>query len=323
MEGEEQEEEERRRMRVERALAEEEEMERRRVRAVRLLGTSPSSGLAAGYLAWVASGYSREFLCHALGDGVSASQWTVAAMDLATPGAWTQPEVFQGVDHLGDIVAAQLGQVSEDVEDAFAVAHGFMGRASDLPQGIMAFIRRSDAAVPAGRAAVRLCVRRAVFCLINQPCPTPLAASSSQQQPAATVSSSSQQQQRTPPPKPPQTGNASTSTLLRQGGMSAVSGAEFHQTARFLSPKLDPTFSAKETKMYYKRKRLPLVQNELATDEIVRPICPSANTCKSVCKSSRLHTWSHPRSRTACTHGHRACRRATHGDQRGAHGQSI
>ena len=161
MEGEE-EEMARRRVMVERALAEDEEMERRRVRAVRLLGTSPSSGLAAGYLAWVASGYSREFLCRALGDGVSASQWTVAAMDLATPGAWTQPEVFQGVDHLGDIVAAQLGQVSEDVEDAFAVAHGFMGRASDLPQGIMAFIRRSDAAVPAGRAAVQLCVRSAV-----------------------------------------------------------------------------------------------------------------------------------------------------------------
>jgi hypothetical protein len=140
MEGEEQEEEERRRMRVERALAEEEEMERRRVRAVRLLGTSPSSGLAAGYLAWVASGYSREFLCHALGDGVSASQWTVAAMDLATPGAWARPEVFQGVDHLGDTVAAQLVQVFEDVEGAFAVAHGFMGRASDLPQGIMAFV---------------------------------------------------------------------------------------------------------------------------------------------------------------------------------------
>eukprot|EP01046_Picozoa_sp_COSAG06_P021588 COSAG06_NODE_1629_length_8873_cov_6.041486_8_plen_122_part_00 len=93
-----------------------------------------------GYLAWVASGYSREFLRRALGDGVSASQWAVAAMDLATPGAWTRPEVFQAVDHLGDAVAAQLVQVFEDVEDAFAVAHGFMGCASDLPQGIMEFV---------------------------------------------------------------------------------------------------------------------------------------------------------------------------------------
>ena len=55
-------------------------------------------------------GYSRESLrrAGALGAGVSASQWTVAAMDLATPGAWTRPEVFQDVDHLGDTVATQL-----------------------------------------------------------------------------------------------------------------------------------------------------------------------------------------------------------------------
>ena len=113
-------------------------MERRRVWAQRRL----AAGYIEPYDLWVVGGYSRESLrrAGALGDGVSASQWTVAAMDLATPGAWARPEVFQDVDHLGDAVAAQLVQVCEDVEGAFAVAHGFMGRASDLPQGIMAFV---------------------------------------------------------------------------------------------------------------------------------------------------------------------------------------
>ena len=44
------------------------------------------------YDLWVVGGYSRESLrrAGALGDGVSASQWTVAAMDLATPGRSTK-----------------------------------------------------------------------------------------------------------------------------------------------------------------------------------------------------------------------------------------
>ena len=39
-------------------------------------------------------------------------QWTVVAMDLATPGAWTQPEVFQGVGWTSTTTSAVVTHVN-------------------------------------------------------------------------------------------------------------------------------------------------------------------------------------------------------------------